>query len=253
MNIAYFKPRDPFDFSKDTLDIGNPLSWDRSQFLKHFFKRVFAIDKDRLEEFYKRHLAYYLANHADGTEEVFFKYFWGLIERQLKVLMGKDVYDKNHVRNEREIEQLQKFTQLLILLDRWNFHKSNDAVIAQQDSEIYVLKQQIHQLKAELKKAASQEPEGYINVADGYRNTVLDLYLQMQELKTPEGKELMFSQTQSVWTKMICKYFREGDKEINHETIRRYFPGDKREPGDKHADIPAKSKLFTINPAKKRG
>jgi hypothetical protein len=74
----------------------------------------------------------------------------------------------------------------------------------------------------------------------------------MQELKTPEGKELTFSQTQSVWTKMICKYFREGDKEINHETIRRYFPSDKREPGYKHADIPAKSKLFTINPAKKR-
>jgi len=51
---------------------------------------------------------------------------------------------------------------------------------------------------------------------------------------------------------MICKYFRKGDKEINYETIRRYFPSDKREPGDKHADIPAKSKLFTINPAKKR-
>ena len=32
MSITYFRPRDPFDFSKDTLDIGNPLSWDRSQF-----------------------------------------------------------------------------------------------------------------------------------------------------------------------------------------------------------------------------
>jgi hypothetical protein len=252
MSIKYFKPRDRFDFAKDTLDIGNPLTWDRSQFLKHFFKRVFAIDENRLDEFYQRHLAYYLAYHADGTEEIFFKYFWGLIERQLKVLMGKDVYDENHVRNEREIERLQKFTELLISFDRWNFHKSNDAVIAQQDSEIYALKQQILQLKADLKKATALETEGYINIPDGYRNTVLHLYLQMQELKTPEGKELMFSQTQSVWTKMICKYFREGDKEINYETIRRYFPSDKREPGDKHADIPVKSKLFTINPAKKR-
>lgn len=252
MSVTFFRPRDRFDFSKDTLDIGNPMQWDRSQFLKHFFKRVFAIPGDRIEEFYQRHLAYYLANHTDGTEEIFFKYFWGLIERQLNVLLGKDVYDKNHLRNEREIARLQKFTEMLISLDRWNFHKSNDAVIAQQDSEIYVLKQQILQLKAELKKAASLEAEGYINVADGYRNAVLDLYLQMQELKTPEGKELMFSQTQSVWTKMICKYFREGDREIKFETIRRYFPGDKREPGEKHADIPAKSKLFTINAIKKR-
>jgi hypothetical protein len=253
MSITYFKPRNRFDFEQDTLDIGNPLTWDRSQFLKHIFKRLFAISGDRIEEFYKRHLAYYLANHADGTEEIFFKYLWGLIERQLNVLMGKDVYDKNHVRNEREIEQLQKFTGLLISLDRWNIHKSNDAVIAQQDSEIHVLKQQVIQLKAELKKATSLETEDYINITYGHRNTVLDLYLQMQELKTPAGKEIMLSQTQSVWTKMICKYFREGDKEIKFETIRRYFPGDKRDPGDKHADIPVKSKLFEIKPVKKRG
>lgn len=196
-------------------------------------------------------MAYYLSHHSDGTEEVFFKYFWSLIERQLNVLLNKDVYDKNHLRNERQIARLQKFTEVLISHDRWNTHKSNDAVIAQQDSEIYVLKQEIIQLKADHRKATALETEGYINIPDGYRNVVLHLYLQMQELKTPEGKELMFSQTQSVWTKMICKHFREGDKEINHETIRRYFPSDKREPGYKHADIPVKSKLFSINPAKK--
>ncbi|HZZ75519.1 MAG TPA: hypothetical protein VFE04_06295 [Puia sp.] len=252
MSVTYFRPRDRFDFSKDTLDIGNPVQWDRSQFLKHFFKRVFAIPGDRVEEFYQRHLAYYLSHHPDSTEEVFFKYFWSLIERQLNVLLSKDVYDKNHLRNEREIARLQKFTEMLISLDRWNIHKSNDAVIAQQDSEIYVLRQEIIQLKVELKKATALETEGYINIADGYRNSVLHLYLQMQELKTPEGKELMFSQTQSVWTKMICKYFREGDKEINHETIRRYFPSDKREPGDKYSGLPAKSNLFEIKSVKKR-
>lgn len=252
MSVTYFRPRDRFDFSKDTLDIGNPVQWNRSHFLKHFFKRVFTIPEDRIEEFYQRHLTYYLSHHPDGTEEVFFKYFWSLIERQLNVLLKKDIYDKNHLRNEREIARLQKFTKLLISLDRWNFHKSNDAVIAQQDSEIFKLRQEIIQLKADLKKATALETEDYINIPEGYRNTVLNLHLQMQELKTPEGKELMFSQTQSVWTKMICKYFREGDKEINHETIRRYFPSDKRGPSEKHADIPAKSKLFTINSAKKR-
>ncbi|MDB5120093.1 MAG: hypothetical protein JWN56_1311 [Sphingobacteriales bacterium] len=252
MSVTYFKARDRFDFSKDTLDIGNPLQWDRSQFLRHLFKRIFAIPDDRIQDFYQRHLDYYLSHHSDGTEEIFFKYFWSLIERQLNVLLNKDVYDKNHLRNEREIARLQKFTELLISLDRWNIHKSNDAVIAQQDSEIYILKQEIIQLKTNLKKATALETEGYINIPEGYRNAVLHLCLQMQELKTPEGKELMFSQTQSVWTKMICKYFREADKKINHETIRRYFPSDKRELGDKHADIPAKSRLFTINPAKKR-
>src|SRR5579863_8834950 len=98
MSVTYFKPRDRFDFAPDTLDLGNPLSWDRAQFLKHFFKRIFAIGLDRFEEFYQRHLSHYLANHTDGTEEIFFKYFYGLIERQLNVLLGKDVYDKNHLR-----------------------------------------------------------------------------------------------------------------------------------------------------------
>jgi hypothetical protein len=27
MSISYFKSRDRFDFSTDTLDIGNPISW----------------------------------------------------------------------------------------------------------------------------------------------------------------------------------------------------------------------------------
>lgn len=118
MSIAFFKPHVRFDFAMDTLNIGNPITWDRSQFLKHFFKRVFAIDDSRLEEFYQHHLAYYLTNHTNGTEEQFFKNFWVLIERQLKVLLGKDVYDKNHVRNEQQIERLQKFTEVLISLDR---------------------------------------------------------------------------------------------------------------------------------------
>lgn len=252
MSVTYFKPRDRFDFAKDTLDIGNPVSWDKAHFLKHFFKRMFAIADNQLEAFYHHHLVYYLEKHKAGTEEVFFRYFWSLIERQSKVLLSKDVYDKDHIRNEREIDRLQKFTQLLISLDQWHIHKSNDAIIAQQDSEIYVLKQQVSQLKADLKKATALETPDYINIASGHRNAVLDLFLQMQELKTPEGKELMLPQTQSVWTKMICKYFREADKEINLETIRRYFPSDKQEPGDKHADIPAKSKLFTVRPVKKR-
>lgn len=252
MSVTYFKPCDRFDFAKDTLDIGNPVSWDRSHFLKHLFKRVFAINENRLEEFYQHHLAYFLENQPTGSEEAFFRYFWSVIERQLKVLLSKDVYDKDHLRNECEIDRLQKFTQLLISLDQWHIHKANDTVIAGQESEIHVLKVQVEQLKAALKKATALETPDYINIASGHRNTVLDLFLQMQELKTPEGKELVLSQTQSVWTKMICKYFRETDKEINLETIRRYFPSDKQEPGDKHAEISAKSKLFTIRPVKKR-
>ncbi len=252
MSTSYFKPRDRFDFSKDTLDIGNPVSWKRSTFLKHFFKRVFAISEDHIEVFYSHHLAYYLENHTDGREEIFFKNLWELIDRQLKVLLRKDVYDDKHIQNERQIKQLKKFTDILIALDQWNIHKSNDAVIAGQESEIHTLKQQVVQLKSDLKKATALETPDYINITEDYRDTLLDLMLQVQEIILPDGRELVLSQTQAVWTKMICKYFREADQELNHDTIRRYFPTDKKDPGVKHALIQQKYKLFQIKPAAKR-
>jgi len=251
MSITYFKQRERFDFSNDTLDIGNPLTWKRAHFLKHFFKRVFAINEDRLEEFYRHHLTYYLVNHTDGNEETFFKYLWDIVERQLKVLTGKDVYDKNHIRNESEIEQLKKFSAILIPFDQWNFHKSNDAVIAQQESEIYILKQQIIGLKSELKKATSLDTEYHINIADGQLLTVVDLFKKMEDLNT-HGKELLFAQFQIIWAKMICRYFRHGGKEINFDTLRRYFPGDKENPGVRSASVPAKNQLYNIVLIKKR-
>jgi hypothetical protein len=258
MSVTYFKPRDPFDFSKDTLDIGNPVSWKRSHFLKLFFKRVFALNEGRQEEFYQHHLTYYLENDVDGTEEIFFKNLWELIERQLKVLLGKNIYDKDHVQNERQIKQLKNFTTVLISHDRWNIHKSNDAMIAQQDAEIYALKQQVTDLTAELKEA--RQWDGYIIIRDGQALAVLDLCLQMQELKATDGKELFITPAQNTWAKMISKYFREVDeentnqvKEIKIDKLRYYLRGlDPKNPLKRENEIPEKHKLYTINPVKKR-
>ena len=73
MSIIYFKPRERFDFSKDTMNIGNPLTWDRRHFLKHLFKRIFTVPESRLKEFYRHHLHYYLANNVSASEELFFR------------------------------------------------------------------------------------------------------------------------------------------------------------------------------------
>ena len=73
MSIIYFKPRDRFDFSKGTMDIGNPITWDRDHFLRHLFKRIFATPESRLKEFYRHHLHYYLANNVRNSVKLFFK------------------------------------------------------------------------------------------------------------------------------------------------------------------------------------
>ena len=71
MSTIYFKLRDRFDFSTDTLDIGNPISWSRKNFLRHLFIRIFAIREERIEEFYQRHLNYYLEQHPNSNKETF--------------------------------------------------------------------------------------------------------------------------------------------------------------------------------------
>ncbi|WP_090473732.1 hypothetical protein [Mucilaginibacter sp. OK268] len=112
---------------------------------------------------------------------------------------------------------------------------------------------EITTLKEELKSARKLETEDYINIADGYLLSFLDICLQTQEAQLPDNsKELVFSQTQIVWCKMIAKYFREGNQEISLETIRRYFPADRNQPGAKYAKIPPQLRLFQIRPAKKR-
>ncbi|RLJ69212.1 hypothetical protein [Pedobacter alluvionis] len=252
MIISYFKPRDRFDFSNDTLDIGNPLSWNRSTFLKHFFKRVFAISEDRLEEFYRHHLSYFLTSHLNGTEEIFFKHLWELIEGQLKVLTGKDVYDSNHVRNQREIKRLKIFTEVLIPLDQWNFHKSNFAVVAQLEMENHELKQQVKQLKADLLKANKLETKQYINIPKGRLLAFIDLCVKLRTLKVEEKDELLFTDFPIVWVKLICKYFRNDDQEIDFEGIRGYFYQNLENPGNRARYVSEDQKLFEIKRLRKR-
>ncbi|WP_316826819.1 hypothetical protein [Pedobacter miscanthi] len=252
MAISYFKPRNRFDFAVTTLDIDNPITWKRSHFLKHFFKRIFAIHEDRLNEFYHHHLDYCLAKNDKVNEQIFFKHLWEIIERQLKVLMSRDIYGENHVRTQREIEHLKKFTDVLISLDQWNIHKSNDSVIAQQDSEILALKKQIVKLKSDLQIATILETKQYINIPKGGLLSFLDLCIQMQDIKLPTGKEIVFTEFQIVWVKLICRYFREDHEEIDFNRVRRYFPKDRRNPGTRSSEIPAGQHLFEIKGVKKR-
>jgi hypothetical protein len=252
MIINYFKLRDRLDFSKETLNIGNAITWKRSHFLKHLFKRIFAIHENRLNEFYHHHLDYYLAKNDRVNEELFFKHLWEIIERQLKVLMSRDIYGKNHVRTQKEMEHLKKFTLFLISLDQWNIHKSNDSVIAQQESEILILKKQITTLKSDLQIATSLETKQYIDIPKGGLLSFLDLCIQMQDIKLPKGKEIVFAEFPIVWVKLICRYFREDHEEIDFNRIRRYFPKDRRNPGSRSSAIPSDQHLFEIKEIKKR-
>lgn len=252
MSIIYFKPRDRFDFSVNTLDIGNPITWSRSHFLKHLFKRIFAIQQVRFHEFYQHHLDYYLKTTDNSGEGVFFKNFYEIIDRQLRVLNSRDVYAKNHVKTQRELVHLTKLKNLLISFDNWNVHKSYDNIVADKESDIYTLRQQIEILKAELKKATALETQQYVNIPKGGFLSFVDLIIQFEETRLPSGKELTFAEFQIVWVKMICKYFREDHEEIDFNRVRRYFPKDRRNPGNRSSSVPSDQHLFEIREIKRK-
>ncbi|MCX2431613.1 hypothetical protein [Pedobacter sp. GR22-10] len=147
---------------------------------------------------------------------------------------------------------LTKLRNLLISFDNWNVHKSYDNIVANQESDIYALRQQIETLKAELKKATALETTQFIDIPKGVFLSFVDLIIQMQEMKLPSDKELVFSEFQIVWVKMICKYFREDHKEIDFDRVRRYFPKDRRNPGNRSSSVPSDQHLFEIREIKRK-
>lgn len=253
MKYNYFKPRGRFDFHPHPFDIGVPiiLGW-KKHYDRHFFNRLYERDRAEYAPFYRYHLDYFLNHNDDVTEELFFEHVWQIIKDRIEQLVLEDKNDSSHERQIERRAKLRSFVKYLETIDQWNTDKSKDEIIAAKEAEIKNLKEQLTNLKQELKAAKKLETEDYINITDGYLLTVLDLLLQTQELQLADGKELLLSQTQSVWLKMVCKYYRENNAPISFDTIRRYFPADKREPGVKHAAIAAKHRLFEIKPVKKR-
>ncbi len=251
MKRTYFQHRQRFDFSRYTFDIGRPLFWPKEYEDNHVLYRLYHLKESDYPIFYKHHLDYFFNHNDNVQEQEFFQHLYSIISDAIDELKVKDRYNSNHGTDVRHKEILKVFMDFMKSIDQWKTDKSKDTIIAEQQEEILKLKNQLAETKQELKDARKLETVDYINIADGYRNTLLDLYLQLQEIKLPNGKELLLSQTQNVWMKMICKHFREGDREINFETIHRYFPGDKRDLRGKYSRIPEKSRLYHIGPAKK--
>lgn len=253
MSITYFRLHKPWDFSSGTMDIGNWLPyWKRSQLNRFVLNRIIALGEKRFPDFYAYHLAYYLETQPDADEQLFHQYLYELLTEDHERLKGISIYHKDNAYNliKKEIEKAA--ISYLTGIDRWQtINETAEQTIARQLELINKLEDQIRSLHEQVKETRKLETDDYINIAAGHRDTVLHLLLQMQDLTLPNGKELVLSQTQAAWTKMICKFFREDGAEINLDTIRRYFPADKRSPGRKHAAIAEKHRLFSIKSIRK--
>jgi hypothetical protein len=253
MPNKYFKPHEPFDRHSHKYDIGIFIGLKKGYEDNLFIKKLFTLPIQEYADFYQYHLLYFLGKEPQGEQE-FFSFVWQVVLRRIRYIEIKDPFNSSHALDMEMYENLLQFQKYLRSIDQWNTQKTLPEIIVDQQKEIRKQQSEIAKLKEDLKTARKLETPEFINIADGYLLSFIDICLQAQEALLPDtGKELVFSQTQIVWSKMIAKYFREGNDEISLETLRRYFPGNKKDPGTKYAKVPPELKLFKLIAAKKRG
>jgi hypothetical protein len=246
----YFKQRHRLDLSTDTFDVGRPFFWKKGYEGNHFLYRLLQRKESDYPDFYQYHLEYFLETYPDCQDQEFFTHVWKIVSAHIKRLELKNNYTSAYPRDMMYLEKLEAFRNYLQTIDQWNTGKDKDAIIADKETEIHRLRDQLEKVKRQLAEAKRLDTMDFIDIRPGYILSVVDLLQQLQELKLPTlGKELVLSQSQAVWTKMIAKYFREDKLEINMETLRRYFPADKKNPGVKYAPVPQKMRLFKIRPS----
>lgn len=252
MPNRYFKARQPFDFHPHKYDIGVLIGLKPGYEDNLFIRKLMDLPEHEYPLYYRHHLEYFLSKEPDGEQE-FFTFVWQIVQRRIQFIEQKGPFHSSHAQDVELIAILTRFQKYLRSTDRWHMEKTLPEIIAEQYEQLRRQSQEIAALKEELKEARKLETKEFIDIADGYVLTFVDLCQKMRDLILPdEGKELVFSQTEIVWTKMIAKHFREGGQEINHDTIRRYFPANRKRPGKKYSPIPADMQLFNIVPAKKR-
>lgn len=248
MPNKYFKPHERFDNNPHKYDIGIFTGLKKGYEDNLFIKKLFTLP----EQEYAAYYLYHLGKMQQGEQE-FFSFVWQIVLRRIMYIEIKDPFNSSHALDMEILEKLLHFQRYLRSIDQWNTQKTLPEIIADQQEEIRKQQIEIAGIKEDLKEARKLETKEFINIADGYLLSFLDICLQAQEALLPDsGKELVFSQTQIVWSKMIAKYFREGNNETSFETIRRYFPADKSNPGTKYAKISPELKLFKLTSAKKR-
>ena len=253
MPNKYFKPHETFDLNPHKYDVGVLIGLKDGYEDNLFIKKILELPELEYEPYYLYHLDYFLGKEPQGEQE-FFSFVWQIVIRRINYLEIKDPFNSSHASDVEILEKLLHFQKYLRSIDQWDTQRTLPEIIANQQETIRKQQEEIAGLKNEVKAAKKLETQEFINIADGYLLTFLDLCLQIQDdTLLPDGKkELVLSQTQIVWCKMIAKYFREGGNEISLETIRRYFPADRKKPGSKYATIPSQLQLFQLKANKKR-
>lgn len=246
MKASHFKPRKVLDFSPHPYDVGHPIGSWRKYEDNHFLNKLYEVDEDKFDEFYKYHLAYTLKSNISSDEGFFFK-VWGIVEDRIKKLKAEDPFSSYHDRYLSRIEKLQQFQKYLNSIDQWNARPSY-IVIAEKEGLIQKQKEEIEKLTARLSELNEYEVLQKISIGDNALPTLVDLLKKMSKLTLPSGRAFLACDKKSPYSKMISKYFSHDGRDIPLETSRNYFVEKKGDTPIKGTLIREEHQLFEIVP-----
>lgn len=241
---SYFKLRSPFNFNPHPYEIGNLFFYNKKLENNFFFNKLGKIPEDEYLPYFYFHRDHYLLSHK-GQEKQFVHHLLKVTQHRIEHYRQKDLYRgaENTLDN---LYVLDTFKDLLIGLDEWNLHKSLEMQLAEKDIEIATYKTEIKVLTDKLKESKEYDVDSKVRTIQGFHQTLIHLFVQIQDLELPDGRKLCKSQSQSAWYKMISKYFQNGEKNIPINTVRNYFPAEKDTVLIKGTDIDEKYKIFQI-------
>ncbi|GAA4786699.1 hypothetical protein GCM10023231_13430 [Olivibacter ginsenosidimutans] len=249
MRDTYFKTRRPFSRRKHRYDIGSPIGFWNYYDDNHFLTRLYVIGNEEQEQYYHYHMEHAVST-GKCTEAEFYELVREIVADHIEFIRKQSPFSRKHARNRVNLKCLRTFRDYLISINAYGYRDPVDITITRYDSEIALLKKELAEKDLELDKLKKYETEYKVRITKGYLNAFIDVIHQFPEIRIPhkDGTRLLSASTESVWVKMVCKYFQHGDEEINMETIRSRFTPNKENPSSKYRPIQEKDRIFRILP-----
>jgi len=247
MRDTYFKTRRPFSIRKHRYDIGSPIGFWNYYDDNHFLTRLYVIGNEEQGQYYHYQMEYAVST-AKCTEAEFYAHVREIVADHIEAIRKESPFSRKHAQNRIHLKCLRMFRDYLISINSYGYRDPVDITITRYDSEIASLKKELAQKDKELEKLKKYETDYKVRITKGYLNAFVDIIHQFPEIRIPnqDSTRLLSASTESVWVKMICKYFQHGEEEINIETLRSRFTSDRENPGSKYRPIREKEKIFRI-------
>jgi len=251
MRDTYFKTHRPFSRRKHRYDIGSPIGFWNYYDDNHFLTQLYIIGNEEQEQYYNYHMDYAVST-GKCTEAEFYAHVREIVADHIEYIRKESPFSPKHGRNRINLKCLRIFRDYLISINTYGYRDPLDITITRYDTEIASLKKELAEKNEELEALKKYETDYKVRITKGYLNAFIDMIHQFAEIRTPnkDSIRLLSASTESVWVKMICKYFQHGDEEINMETIRSRFTSNKENPSSKYRPIREKDKLFRIETIK---